>query len=190
MAYAQQNDPQGFGPRGNNGPEAKPEGMGAPGMMRRGHGPEGGHGAMIDVERAKQAGATEQQLEALKAFVFEQQVKRIDLQAAVDKAELALERLMKSETMDEKAALKAADALTQARGELFKLGIADRVKVGEILGTEVLKKMHELPPPRMQCPRSGAQDRGNRPGREEGGHPHNPPNPEQGGNPPPQGQDK
>ena len=244
MAYAQQNDPQGPGPRGD-GPEGRPnaqmqpmqggpacgggacmrpegmgrmqqrgpgfgggapmrimergpEGMGAPQMQQRGPGPEGSRGPMPDPEHAKQAGATDQQLEALKAFAFEQQTKRIDLQAAVDKAELALDHLMKSEAVDEKAAFKAADALTQARGELFKLGITDRVKVREILGADVLKKLHEMAPPRAQCPMSDAQGpcqvpQNQAPNQGAPGQGGNPPNPSaqgQGGVPPPQGQAK
>lgn len=199
MAYAQQDDSQGPGARGN-GPDGKPEGRGMPNAqmqpmrerggehmrsermgdaerMRHGQGREGGHGPMVDIERAKQAGATEQKLEALKTFMFEQQVKRIDLQATVDKAELVVKHLMQNEAVDEKSALKAADALIQARGELFKLEISDRVKVGEILGAEVLKKMHERPPQRAQCPRLGA------PGQCAPGQ-GNPPNP------PPQGEAK
>ena len=152
----------------------------------RGPGPEGGHGPLPDPERAKQAGASDQQLEALKTLAFDQQTKRIDLRAAVEKAELALDHLMKGEAVDEKAALKAADALSQARGELFKLEVSEQVKVREILGAEVLKKMHEMARPRAQCPCGGApnqagpQPQGALPAQ--GG---NPPAPAQGAIPPP-----
>ena len=123
----------------------RPEGMGGnPGMQRGGPGREGGQGMHPSPEMLKQAGAKEEQLQALAAFQFEQQTKRIDLQAAADKAELALGQQMKGTAVDEKAALKAADALTQARGELFKLEIASQIKTRQILGEEVLKKMHEM----------------------------------------------
>ena len=178
--------------------ERGPEGMDASQMRPRGRGPEGGHGLMPDPEHAKQAGATDQQIEAFKTFAFEQQTKLIDLRAAVEKAELALNHLMKSEAVDEKAALKAADALSQARGELFKQEIAEQVKVREILGADVLKKLHSAPPPRAQGPEQGRccsapnqavpQPQGAAPAQ--GGNPPNPPAPAQGGNPPPPNQAK
>ncbi len=171
-AFAEPNGPQGPGPRGDGpgvrppcegqgcaglqlggpGQEGRPgmmrgrrpEGMGNPGMMRGGPGPEGGQGMPPSPEMLKQAGAKEEQLQALSTFQFEQQMKRIDLKAAAEKAELALGQQMKGATVDEKAALKAADALTQAQAELFKLEIASQIKTRQILGEEVLKKMHEM----------------------------------------------
>jgi len=171
-AFAEPDRPQGPGPRdyapgfrppceagrpgegmrrGRPGQEGgrgmRPEGAEQPGMRRGGFGPEGGPGVPFNPERLKQAGATEQQIKALSDFQFEQQNKRIDLQAAAEKAELALDQLMKDAGADEKAALKAADALTQARGELFKLGVSSRIKARQIIGEEVLKKLHEQKPP-------------------------------------------
>ena len=137
--------------------ERRAEGMGAPQMQRGGPGPQGGHDRMPNPEQLKKAGATEQQLEALKTFGYEQKIKRIDLQAAAKKAELALDQLMTATTVDEKAAMKAADALTQARGELFKLEISARVKAQQILGEELLKKLHDQKPP------EGREGRGPRP---------------------------
>ena len=162
-AFAEPNRPRGPGPR-DEGPGMRPpcegqesfgerrgrqgpEGMGNEGMRRRGGGPEGGFGLPFNPERLKQAGVTEAQSKALADFHFEQQSKRIDLQAAAEKAELALEQLMKDPAADEKAALKAADALTLARGELFKQGIAARIKARQILGEEVLKKLRDQKPP-------------------------------------------
>jgi hypothetical protein len=101
-----------------------------------------------DPERARQAGATDQQIEALGALAFEQRIKQIELRAAVEKADAALDHLMNNETVDEKAALQAADALIQARGELFKLELTSRVKVRGLLGADVLKKLRAMPPPR------------------------------------------
>jgi len=108
---------------------------------------EMGRKPFLNPKRLKEAGATEQQLEALKKFADEQQFKRIDLQAAVEKAELSLEQLMRSETVDEKAAFKAVDALSQARTEVFKLEVGSKLKMREILGAEVEKKLREMGPP-------------------------------------------
>ena len=129
--------------RGGSGQE------GGPGMRRGGPGPgmEIGRKPFPNPKRLKEAGATEAQLTALKTFANEQQLKRIDLQAAVDKAELTLEQLMGSEAADEKAALKAADVLSQARAELFQLEISSKLKMNEILGSDVQKKLREMGPP-------------------------------------------
>ncbi len=175
-AFAEPDGPQGQGPRGDGPgmrtegqgrermqqrgrgqegacpmmrPEGGPEGMECPQMRRGGPGPgmEIGRKPFLNPKRLKEAGATDQQLTALKAFANEQQMKRIDLQAAVDKAELTLDQLMGSEAADEKAALKAADALSQARAEVFKLEISSKLKMNEILGAEVQKKLREMGPP-------------------------------------------
>ena len=131
--------------RQGQGPQA--QGGGPSRMKRGGFGFEGGPREFPDPKRLKEAGATDQQLEALKTFAGEQQFKRIDLKATVEKAELAFEQLMGSETVDEPAALKAADAVGQARIDLFKLEIRAKLKAREILGTEVLKKLREMGPP-------------------------------------------
>ena len=102
--------------------------------------------ALPDPKRLIEAGATEEQLTALRKAREASQLKRIDLKAAVEKAELALAIQMKEEAVDEKAALKAVDALNQARGELFKLEISAQLRTHEILGTEVMKKLCERAP--------------------------------------------
>lgn len=168
-AFAEPDGPQGPGPRGEGqqgacmhrggpGQEGqpgmmmqgrRPEGMGNPGMQRGGPGPgmEIGRKAFLNPQRLKEAGATEQQLAALKTFANEQQLKQIDLKAAAEKAELALSQLMDGETVDEKAALKAVDTLSQARAEIFKLEVSSKLKMREILGAEVQKKLREMGPP-------------------------------------------
>lgn len=117
-------------------------------MMGGGAGPHGpmGAGAGVPVEIAKKAGATEEQIQKLEAFNTEQQAKRIDLQAAAEKAELKLNTLMRSKEADEKSILEAADAVGKARNEVFKLHLLGQFKMKQILGEEVLKKMHELGP--------------------------------------------
>lgn len=169
-AFAEPDAPQGLGPRGD-GPGFRPEGQVRERAQQRGLGPEnvcpmrakgapqGGCPAMRrggpgngpqgqpDPKRLKEAGATEQQLEALKKFEDEQALKRIDQKAAVEKAEVTFQQLMRSEAVDEAAALKAADALSQARAEAFKAEISSQLKVRAILGADVLKKLREMGPP-------------------------------------------
>ena len=125
--------------------ERRPEGLGSQGMQRGGA--EGGPRGLPDPKRLKEAGATDQQLEALKKFEEDQQLKRIDLKCAVEKAEVTFSQLMRGETTDEAATLKAADALSQARAEAFKAEVAAQLKVHSILGADVLKKMREMGPP-------------------------------------------
>ena len=153
---------------GRGGPEAGGERP----QMREGRGPQGmgggrpdgargfGPGAMLNPVRLKEAGVTEQQLAALRKVVEEEQLKRVDLKASVEKAEIAFEQLMRGEAVDTAAALKAADALSQARAESFKAEIANQLKVREVLGAEVLKKLREMGPPEGMA-RDG---RGPRPG--------------------------
>lgn len=145
----------GFGGAAGREPGRGFEGAAGPQMRQRGLDREGAPGAGVNPEIAKRAGATDQQIEALKTFAYEQEIKRVDLKAAVEKADLALKHLMQSEAVEAKTALTAADALSAARGELFKQEIASRVKVREILGEAVMKKMHEMRPADGVPPREG-----------------------------------
>lgn len=161
------------------------EAMFGPQMMRPcGFGREGAPDEGVTPELAKQAGATDQQIEALKAFTYEQEAKRIDLKASVEKADLVLKHVMQGEAPDEKAAVQAADALSAARGELFRQEVASRVKVREILGEAVMKKLRERPSagafgprgggccPKASCPRTAQpQPRPAPAGAEQGGNP-------------------
>lgn len=112
----------------------------------RHQGPPGALPMGFDVERARKAGATEAQVKALADFEFEQAIKRVDLQAAAEKAGLKLDYLMKAKTADEKAILQAGDAVSQARGELLKLGLVSQLKEKEILGADLARKLHEPAP--------------------------------------------
>ncbi len=131
---------------------------------RGGRGPgEAGEMAFFKPERLKAAGATDQQLAALKALADEQAVKRIDLEASVEKAELALNQIIRADKPDVDAALKAVDALSKARAELTKLELGTRLKAREVLGEEVHKKLRELAAegpgrPGVPGPRRGERD--------------------------------
>lgn len=134
-----------FGPRADKGP-------GGPREECVGEPPPGGPACPPASEQLERAGATEKQIGALMQFEYERQLKRIDLRANVEKAELALNYSMRSSSVDEKALLKAVDTLNQARGELFKQEIASELQVRNILGDEVLSKMREQrPPDRHAC---------------------------------------
>jgi len=142
-AYAQQCGPQGEGDRPHGGP-----GGGSMAMSEGPHGGPMGHPPMgLDLERAKQAGATEAQIQTLADFQLEQQTQRIDLQASADKADLKLGALLKAKATDEKAIMQVVDTINQARSELFKLEIASMLKAKQVLGEAVMQKLHSMTPP-------------------------------------------
>ena len=151
VAGAEPRGPQGMDREGSQ-PPAGPQGamMDRQGPMMP---PPMGHPPMgLDVERAKKAGATDAQIQTLTDFEFEQQSKRIDLQAAADKANLKLGYLLKAQAVDEKAVMQAVDALNQVRGELFKLGIVSLLKEKQVLGADLIQKLHEREPRGKMAP--------------------------------------
>lgn len=127
------------GPGGPGGPGGECVGAPVPGCPP--------HPPMPAPEQLAKAGATEKQINALMQVEYEQQQKRIDLRADIEKEELTLNYSMRSRPVDEKVVLKAVDALNQVRGELFKLDIASGLQVRSILGDEVLSKMQGQRPP-------------------------------------------
>lgn len=152
----------GFGNRGGmGGPQMGCPQMGCPQMKARCEFGRGGRGParLPDPKALKEAGATDQQIESLKKFEDERQLKQIDLKAAVEKAELSFGQLMQTETVDEAAALKAAETVSQTRAEAFKAEISAQLKVRAILGADVLKKLRETRPAAVQNRvRCGRQD--------------------------------
>lgn len=136
------------GPQGRDGDRPHGGPAGGPMCLSEGRPANMGHPPMgVDLVRAKQAGATEAQIQTLADFQLEQQTQRIDLQASADKTELKLEALLKAGNTDEKAILQAVDAINHARGDIFKLEISSMLKAKQVLGEAVLRKMHERPPP-------------------------------------------
>ena len=99
-------------------------------------------------EQLAKAGATEDQINVLMDFQYEQDMKRIDLHAAVDKAQSTLDHLLHAATANEKAVMEAVDTLNRARGEMFKSEIAGILKMNQILGEDTLRKLREQAPPR------------------------------------------
>lgn len=131
---------------------------------RQGQGPQGGPGKLPDPESLRKAGASDQQIKTLEEFMLNQQTKSIDLRAAAEKADIALGRLMRAENPDEKAVMQAVDALNQARGEMIKADFAARLKMKQVLGEEIMRKLHEQKRPGPMdgpgnAPRCGAPDR-------------------------------
>lgn len=120
-------------------------------------------------DQLKRAGATDAQIATLTEFDFAQQEKRIDLRAKAEKAELALHRQMQAATADEKSVLDAVDALNQANGEMRKLDVMSMLKHKQVLGEDVLRKLHEMtPPPEARDRRAPGRGPGQGQGRGQG----------------------
>lgn len=121
-------------------------------------------------DRMREAGATEQQIQILEAFMFEQRMKLIDLRAASEKAEMSMEHLLRGGSADDEAILQAVDALNQARGAVFKTDIESRLKIKQVLGEEILRKLRDQGPPnRPQRPSAaGGADHPGVPPRDDG----------------------
>ena len=155
------------------GPQCPGTGM-PPGANASGPGVQYGHPGGLpipDAELLKQAGASEQQIQTLREFGFEQRAKRIDLQAAEQKAQLNLERLMSAATVDEKAAMAAVYTVTQTRGELFKQDIAAALKVKQVLGEDLMRKLRPQGPPETGDGRGPGSQGQNPPPHDEGDRP-------------------
>jgi Spy/CpxP family protein refolding chaperone len=118
----------------------------------RGPGTEMGRQPFLNPQRLKAAGATDEQLKALKAFADEQEIKKIDLKAEAEKAQLALKQVMSSDSADEAAAFAALDRVSQTRTAIAKQGISAKFKVREIFGDDVAKKLREMGPPKGKGP--------------------------------------
>ena len=138
------------------------------------HGMGGGHRNPMEMfqklagnpEALKNAGATDQQIEALKTFLKEQEVKVVDLRSAAEKAQVTLRQAEMDSKSDEAAVLKAFDAASVARTALARHEVVGRIRVKAILGEAVLKKLHENHPNMRPGADQGKDKKGDRPKRE------------------------
>lgn len=137
----------GQGPQGPGHGPGRGEGPGG--------GPHGPGGGLMRLERLKEAGATDQQIKAVKELHFDAQAQEIDLRAKVEKAELALRQLMISEDASEAAVMKAADQVIEARAKVFKHELRTRLKAREILGAELIGQLRPLRSGDDRGPRRG-----------------------------------
>ncbi len=113
------------------------------------HGPPPHHGARADLsqqeDRLRELGATDEQIGKVAELEHDVALKRADLRAHVEKAEVSLRYAMRVYEADESAVITAIDALNEARGHMFKQDTLFRLNVRNILGDDVLKAMR---PPR------------------------------------------
>jgi Spy/CpxP family protein refolding chaperone len=136
-------------------------------------GPRGAHGRWWnDPALVEKLRLTEDQRKAMDAILLEHREKLIDLHAAVDKAELAMEPLMQDDQPNESQILAQIDKVAQARAELEKANARFLLAIRSKLSPDQWKQLREERANRMQ---RRMQDR-----RGLGG---------QNGPPPPQGED-
>ena len=96
-----------------------------------------------DPEALKAAGATDEQLQTFRKFMQEQRLKQVDMRATVEKAELTLQILESDEKSKEDDLLKATEKVSQAKAEMLKQETLMKIKVKEIFGEAVVKKVFE-----------------------------------------------
>jgi|ERR1039457_6737197 protein CpxP len=153
-------------------------GMGGPGFgghrppMEEALGPRGEHGRWWNdpamVEKLKM---TDDQRKAMDAILLAHREKLIDMRAAVEKAELEMEPLMRADQPNEASIVAQIDKIAQARAELEKANARFLLAIRGKLTPEQWKELQAARTDRMQ--RRGMQG-GPRPDRD-GGRSERPP---------------
>ncbi len=123
----------GFGP-----PDGVRQGPGLSRGPRRHHGPPP---ITRQLEKLKELGVSDDQIQVLKDLEYEMGLERVDLKAGVEKAELSLRQQMESEAPDHEAVLELVEELNTARGEMFRSHIEMQLKVREVVGADVIQKL-------------------------------------------------
>jgi hypothetical protein len=131
------------GPR--PGPEQQPDGRG----LRQG-GPGGFQepsremmlrAVIQNPELAAKVGLKEEQVKAIREAAFAQREQMVTLRSQAELARLQVEKLMAAEPVDKEAVLKAVEAAGQQEIAIKKAEITLQLKLKELVGEEVAKKM-------------------------------------------------
>ena len=104
---------------------------------------------------AERVGVSPEQRKKLDDLWQQHRLRRIDLDAALQKAQVTLEPLWQADSPDEGKILAQIDRLTQAQGEMRK--DEARMQVGErqILSTDQWKRLQQPPQPNPGNPQQG-----------------------------------
>jgi protein CpxP len=133
--------------------------------MERAMGPRGEHGKWWNnpaiVEKLK---LTDDQRKAMDAILLQHREKLIDLRANLEKAELEMEPMMRSDQPNESALMAQIDKVAQARAELEKANARFLFALRAKLSPEQWKKVQDF-----RKNREGMRGTWNRGGRREGG---------------------
>lgn len=129
--------PQGPQGRGKQGPPPRP---GQPGPQQPGlPGPLAG--LVNDPQLAERLGINADQQKKIQATVQEHRLKQIDLQAALEKAQIVMQPLMNADQPDEKQILSQIDKVHQAQAELQKDEMRLQLEVRRVLTVDQWKKL-------------------------------------------------
>lgn len=93
---------------------------------------------------AERLGLSAAQRTQVADLVYASQAAKVDLNAKVEKAELELRHLMVAESLDEKAILKAVDALNAAEGDLRKNKVQLMLSLRKALTADQWKQLVEM----------------------------------------------
>jgi Spy/CpxP family protein refolding chaperone len=137
----ERNAKRGYGPGGGHG---RGDGPG----MGRGHG-RGMHGMGMkkfwkDPELVKALGLTDDQLTTLDDLDWKYREQGVELHADMQKAQLALEKVMKDAT-DEGAVKKAAKAVSNLHEQMFMLHLDHQLEIRKVLTDDQWKEIQAMP---------------------------------------------
>jgi Spy/CpxP family protein refolding chaperone len=97
--------------------------------------------------KAEQIGVTPEQRKKLDELWQQHRLRRIDLEAAVQKAQLSMEPLWQSDSPDEAKILAQFDRLSVAQAEVRKDELRTQLAMRHIVTAEQWRKLHEQRPP-------------------------------------------
>ena len=123
----------------------------------------------IPPRAAAELGIPVEKLRKVEEHAYAANEEAIELEGAVRRAQMALDRELRSAAPDEGRAMERIDALTKAEGAMRKNRIALLVRVRRTLGDELWQKLEawraeNLPPRREPGPRQGGPRPGAGPG--------------------------
>ena len=148
MSGAQAQSPEGRGGKMLRAPEG-----GGPGAaLRLGW-------ALNDSEALKKSGLTDEQITALRGAVYAHKEQAIALRAERDKARLALDKLMNSDSPSEDALMKAVENVGAAEISMQKEQIKLQMKAMEIMGKEKYQKIRTIQQNMFKQGREGQERR-------------------------------
>lgn len=99
---------------------------------------------------AQELGLSDEKAAALKALVFENRKKLVQLKADRDLAKMDLEQLLEADTPDEKAVLQAVDKMGQIHSDMARLRVRALLEMAKALTPEQRAKFKELREGMMQ----------------------------------------
>jgi len=99
---------------------------------------------------------TDDQQKAMDQILFDHRTKLIDLQANLEKAELAMQPLMSADQPDQKAMEAQIDKVVAARGELERANSRFLLAIRMKLTADQWKELRDMRPANMRAPGQGA----------------------------------